>query len=120
MRRPGVFHWIPRRSTAAPHSNRLPTGTGLPSSMEREGTLADLFERLDRERQAADRQYNDALTRLDRALQARQDHQTHQVLPSPPVFHDASQVERLNRGWKIVPEGAPAVDRSLKGRLRGF
>ena len=92
--------------------------------MEREGTLADLFERLERERQAADRQYNDALTRLDRALQDHQDHRDHQDhqahLPSPPAFHDASQVERLNLGWKIVPDESPAVDSSLKGRLRGF
>ena len=36
--------------------------------MDRERTAEDLFERLDRERQAADRQYNDALTALDRAL----------------------------------------------------
>ena len=65
--------------------------------MEREPTIADLFERLERERQAADRQYNDALTALDRALQAGPS-----FLP-PPVFHDSSQVERLNLGWKILP-----------------
>jgi len=88
--------------------------------MEREGTLADLFQRLDRERQAADRQYNEALTALDRALQDHQEHQSRQTLPSPSVFHDASQVERLNLGWKIVPDEGPAIDRSLKGRLRGF
>ena len=39
--------------------------------MKQEGTLADLFERLERERQSADRQYNDALTALDRAQQSR-------------------------------------------------
>ena len=82
--------------------------------MDREGTLADLFERLDRERRSADRLYNDALTALDRA---RQDRQARPPLP-PPVFHDASLVERLNLGWKIAPE--PAIDRSFKGRLRGF
>ena len=82
--------------------------------MEREGTLADLFERLDRERQSADRQYNDALTALDRA---HQDRQARPPLPSPPAFHDASQLEQLNLGWKIV---RPPVDRSFKGRLRQF
>ncbi len=82
--------------------------------MDRERTAEDLFERLDRERQAADRQYNDALTALDRALTGRPE------LPSPPVFHDVSQVERLNQAWQILPGAAPAVDRSLKGRLRGF
>ena len=82
--------------------------------MEREGTLADLFERLDRERQSADRQYNDALTALDRA---HQDRQARPPLPSPAAFHDRSQVERLNLGWKLAK---PAVDSSFKGRLRGF
>ena len=82
--------------------------------MEREGTLADLFERLDRERQSADRQYNDALTALDRA---HQDRQARPPLPPPAAFHDTSQVERLNLGWKLVK---PAADSSFKGRLRGF
>ena len=41
--------------------------------MERERTIVDLFERLERERQTADRQYNEALTALDRADQTRQD-----------------------------------------------
>ena len=90
---------------------------GRPSDMEREGTLVDLFERLDRERQAADRRYNDALTALDRALQ---DHHEPPPLQLAPIFHDASQVEQLNRLWKIVPDEQPPVDRSLKGRLRGF
>ena len=82
--------------------------------MDRERTAEDLFERLDRERQAADRQYNDALTALDRALTGRPE------LPSPPVFHDVTQVERLNQAWQILPRAGPAADRSLKGRLRGF
>jgi len=82
--------------------------------MEREGTLADLFERLDRERQSADRQYNDALTALDRA---HHDRQARPPLPPPAPFDDTSQVERLNLGWKLV---RPAADSSLKGRLRGF
>src|SRR5688500_18785555 len=81
--------------------------------MDRERTAEDLFGRLDRERQAADRQYNDALTALDRAQHAPS------PLPSPPAFHDSSQVERLNHGWRILPQAAPASDRSLRGRLRG-
>src|SRR5207244_947013 len=83
--------------------------------MEREGTLADLFERLDRERQSADRQYNDALTALDRA---QQDRQGRPPLPSPPAFHDASQIEQLNLGWRIVQP--PPAGRSFKGRLSQF
>ena len=82
--------------------------------MDRERTAEDLFERLDRERQAADRQYNDALTSLDRALTGRPE------LPTPPVFHDVALVEHLNQAWQILPTAGPAADRSLKGRLRGF
>ena len=91
--------------------------------MERERTIVDLFERLERERQTADRQYNEALTALDRAYQSRQARlarPTGTDLPAAPVFHDASQVERLNQAWKVLPEGAPTADGSLKGRLRGF
>src|SRR4051812_1184008 len=91
--------------------------TGPPSKMEREGALADLFARLDRERLSADRQYNDALTALDRAYQ---DRQARGALPGLPTLHDNSQAEPLNRGWKIVAGNEPAVDRSVKGRLRGF
>jgi 2-polyprenyl-3-methyl-5-hydroxy-6-metoxy-1,4-benzoquinol methylase len=82
-----------------------------------QGTLADLFERLDRERRAADRQYNDALTALDRA---QQDRQALPQLPPPPVIHDASQIERLNSAWKIVPVQPSTGHRSIKSRLRGF
>lgn len=88
--------------------------------MEGERTIVDLFERLERERQTADRQYNEALTALDRAYQTRRARPARTDLPAAPGFHDASQVERLNQGWKIVPEGAPEADRSLRGRLRGF
>ena len=97
--------------------------------MERKPTIVDLFEQLEHEREAADRQYNEALTALDRAYQDRPDrpgHPAHQArpggtdLPAAPIFHDASQVERLNEDWKIVSEGAPAAGRSLKGRLGGF
>ena len=88
--------------------------------MEREGTLTDLFERLDRERQAADRQYNDALTALDRALQDHQARQTQLRLPSAPAFHDGAPVEQLNLGWRIVPEKREGVGGRLKGWLRGF
>jgi SAM-dependent methyltransferase len=82
--------------------------------MERDTTIADLFERLDRERQAADRQYNEALTALDRVFEPRPQ------LPAAPLFHESSQLERLNHSWKILPDAGAPVDRSLKGRLRGL
>lgn len=82
--------------------------------MEREPTIVDLFERLDRERQAADRQYNEALTALDRALQRQTE------LPASPTFHDSSQIERLNAGWTILSHAPAGREGSLKGRLRRF
>jgi SAM-dependent methyltransferase len=82
--------------------------------MERQPTIVDLFERLDRERQAADRQYNEALTALDRA------HQTPAAVPTPPVFHDSSQIERLNAGWTILRRPPERHSGSLKGRLRNL
>jgi O-antigen chain-terminating methyltransferase len=84
--------------------------------MEREATLADLFERLDRERAAADRQYNDALTALDRVQQ-----DVPAPLPALSPFHDTSQLQRLNGEWKIVPDAsAQTADRSFKGRLQAY
>jgi SAM-dependent methyltransferase len=84
--------------------------------MERNVSLVDLFERLDRERLAADRQYNDALTELDRAMKS---HQERQPMGSPPAFHDASQAEQLNQSWRIADD--PHIDdHSIKGRLAGF
>jgi SAM-dependent methyltransferase len=79
-----------------------------------EERLEELLQRLERERADADRQYNDALTALDRSLQLMP------ALPDPPPPYDDRQIEAINQHWDILPDGAPAVDRSLKGRLRGF
>jgi SAM-dependent methyltransferase len=76
--------------------------------------LEDLLERLERERLEADRLYNDALTALDRAIQAVPD------LPPPPRPFDASRLAAINAAWDILPGGPPGADRSLRGRLRGF
>jgi 2-polyprenyl-3-methyl-5-hydroxy-6-metoxy-1,4-benzoquinol methylase len=78
--------------------------------------MEDLFARLDRERQAADRLYNDALTALDRAIGERPERAG---LAAPPL-QDAARLEQLNLAWKITPQGESAADRSIKGRLRGF
>jgi SAM-dependent methyltransferase len=76
--------------------------------------LDDLVARLERERLAADRLYNDALTALDRAVRRAPD------LPPPPRRYDDRNVTPLNTTWDILPDGPPPVDRSIKGRLRGF
>jgi O-antigen chain-terminating methyltransferase len=79
-----------------------------------EQPLEDLLARLERERLAADRLYNDALTALDRALQVAPS------LPGPPRAFDTSRLPQINGSWDILPGGPPSIDRSFKGRLRGF
>ena len=76
--------------------------------------LDDLIARLERERLAADRIYNDALTALDRAAS------TPPVLPATATAADRTRLATVNDRSQILPTGAPAVDRSLKGRLAGF
>jgi len=76
----------------------------------------DDLPRLKAERDAADREYNDALTRLDRAIQ-----QLPADFPRPPPAPDEHQVTPLNTLWKIDVPPAPS---GLRGRLlaavRGF
>jgi SAM-dependent methyltransferase len=79
-----------------------------------EQRLEDLVQRLERERLEADRLYNDALTALDRAIQVSP------KLPARPSAFDVSRLPQINGAWDILPGGPPAIDRSLKGRLRGF
>jgi SAM-dependent methyltransferase len=76
-------------------------------------SLKHLLARLDEERRDADQLYNDALTALDRALEQPA------ALPDPPPAYDETQLGALNEAWNILPAGAPAIDRSLGGRLRG-
>src|SRR3954464_737992 len=73
-------------------------------------TNRDDLEALDAERLAADRAYNDALTRLDRAIQALP-----AAFPHPPPAPDENQITPLNALWKI---GAPASG-GLRGRFVG-
>ena len=79
-----------------------------------EQRLEDLVERLERERLAADRLYNDALTAVDRAIQ------TPSTLPVAPPPYDPSRLPDINASWDLLPGGLPIIDRSLKGRLRAF
>ena len=82
--------------------------------MHNDQTIEDLLARLERERLAADQSYNAALTAVDRALQSVP------TLPEPPPRYDAARVADLNAAWDILPQGAPSIDGSLKGRLRRF
>jgi hypothetical protein len=68
----------------------------------------DDLEGLKAERAAADRAYNDALTRLDQAIQ-----HLPSDFPQPPPVPDEQQVTPLNTLWRIV---APPVT----GLRRGF
>jgi 2-polyprenyl-3-methyl-5-hydroxy-6-metoxy-1,4-benzoquinol methylase len=79
-----------------------------------EERLHDRLARLSREREEADRQYNEALTALDRALPRSPE------LPAAPPAADSSRLGDLNQSWNLLPGGPPVIARSLKGRLRGF
>jgi hypothetical protein len=69
----------------------------------------DDLEGLKAERAAADRSYNDALTRLDAAIQAFP-----QKFPVSPPGLDAHQLPSLNTRWKLA---APATDPGIRGRF---
>ena len=64
---------------------------------------------LEAERTAADREYNDALTRLDRAIQ-----QLPPAFPHPPPVPDEHQITPLNTLWTI---DAPPTGGGWRGRL---
>jgi len=75
--------------------------------------LAETLRRLKRERDEADRRYNDALTELDRALP------TPREIATPPLAADDSQLAALNGSWKTL-DGPPAPGASWRARLTGF
>ena len=76
--------------------------------------LQDLLARLEQERADADQRYNDALTALDRSVTPAS------AMPDPPPPYDPEKLTAINERWNILPAGAPAIDGSIKGRLRGF
>ena len=53
--------------------------------------------RLKRERDEADRRYNEALTKLDAAIQAPRN------FPQPPRPYDEFQITPLNERWELLP-----------------
>jgi hypothetical protein len=74
----------------------------------------DDLEALKEERAAADRAYNDALTRLDRAIQ-----QLPADFPRPPSVPDEHQVTPLNTLWKIdAPAARGGVAAPLVSAIR--
>jgi SAM-dependent methyltransferase len=83
-----------------------PADTGEP--------LAGRLERLERELQEADRRYNDALTALDRSIAPPP------AVPDAPAPADRARLDELNQRFDLLAGGPPPIDRSLKGRLRGF
>jgi hypothetical protein len=60
------------------------------------------------ERDAADRAYNEALTRLDRAIQ-----QLPRDFPQPPPGPDEQQITPLNTLWTIAPPPATGLRRGF-------
>ena len=73
--------------------------------------LGDLVARIGRERAEADRRYNEALTRLDRALPRVA------ALPDAPGTYDEQLVAAVNERWDILPSGPPAPAGGWRGRL---
>jgi hypothetical protein len=73
----------------------------------------DDLEALKAERAAADRVYNDALTRLDRAIQ-----QLPVDFPQPPPVPDEHQVTPLNTLWTIVAPPATGLRRGFVAGVR--
>jgi len=74
--------------------------------------LEETLRRLTREREEADRAYNDALTALDTALL------TLPGLPAAPRGYDETQVTPLNESWDTLV--TPPAAGGLNGRLAGF
>ena len=73
---------------------------------------ADLT-RLKRERDEADRRYNDALTALDAALEKPPE------FPHPPPPPDVAQLAALNTRWEVL-KAAPALPSGVRGRFARF
>jgi hypothetical protein len=73
----------------------------------------DDLEALKAERAAADRAYNDALTRLDRAIQ-----QLPADFPQPPPVPDEHQVTPLNTLWKIDVPAAKGLSGPAVAAIR--
>ena len=76
--------------------------------------IKDELARLKRAREAADRAYNDALTRVDRALPRRPG------LPDPPRAFDQRQLTPVNEAWRVAPDVERLLGTGWKRRLRAW
>jgi SAM-dependent methyltransferase len=76
-------------------------------------TLEEKLQRLAREREEADRRYNEALTALDKAVTGRLD------VPDPSPAFDDHRIDGLNEAWNIVP-APPATGGGVRGKLADF
>ncbi len=74
----------------------------------------DELARRKRALEAADRAYNDALTRVDRALAPRPE------LPHPPRAFDQRQLTPVNEAWRVAPDVERLLGTGWKRRLRGW
>ena len=72
-------------------------------------TLEETLQRLAKERDDADRRYNEALTALDGAATPRLE------TPDPAPPFDDHQIAALNSAWNILP--APPVGSGVRGKL---
>jgi hypothetical protein len=78
-----------------------------------DGNIFDDPARLKAERDAADREYNAALTRLDRAIQ-----QLPASFPHPPPAPDEHQVTPINTLWKITPRPAGGLKHRIAAAVQ--
>ncbi len=74
----------------------------------------DELARRKRALEAADRAYNDALTRVDRALAPRPE------LPHPPRAFDQRQLTPVNEAWRVAPDVERLLGTGWKRRLRAW
>ena len=85
--------------------------------MPTEKGSAEELARLKRERDAADRLYNDALTKLDAAIQKARE------LPHPPPSYDELQITPLNERWELLtlkPEAGSGWASRLRTHVWGM
>ena len=75
-------------------------------------TVEEKLQRLAKEREEADRRYNEALTALDKAVTGRLD------VPDPSPAFDDHRIDALNDAWNILP--APPASGGVKGKLADF